>query len=87
VGSPTPGAVGSLTLDREARAPAAADGSIPADQLARLGVAPGAHLRVVQTGPAGSVDTLAGSLSDFPDLTWEDFERASDLARHDLPST
>ncbi len=25
----------------------AADGSIPADQLARLGVAPGAHLRVV----------------------------------------
>ena len=28
--------------------------------------------------------TLAGSLSGFPDLTWEDFERASELAQHDL---
>jgi hypothetical protein len=64
----------------------AADGSIPADQLARLGVAPGAHLRVVQTALAGSVHTLAGSLSGFPDLTWEDFERASELAQHDLSS-
>jgi len=65
----------------------AADGSIPADQLARLGVAPGAHLRVVQTAPAETAHTLAGSLSDFPDLTWEDFERASELAQHDLSST
>lgn len=62
----------------------AADGSIPADQLARLGVAPGAHLRVVQAAPAGSAPTLAGSLPGFPDLTWEDFERASELAQHDL---
>jgi hypothetical protein len=62
----------------------APDGSIPADQLARLGVAPGAHLRVVQTGQAG---TLAGSLQDFPDLAWEDFERASGLAARDLAST
>jgi hypothetical protein len=65
----------------------AADGSIPADQLARLGVAPGAHLRVVHTAPAGSAHNLAGSLSGFPDLTWEDFERASELAQHDLSST
>ncbi len=64
----------------------ASDGSIPADQLARLGVAPGSHLRVVETTPVVSVDALAGSLSDFPDLTWEDFERASELAQHDLPS-
>jgi hypothetical protein len=64
----------------------AADGSIPADQLARLGVPPGAHLRVVQADPAEQVSTLAGSLSDFPDLTWEDFERASTLARRDLIS-
>ncbi|MGH2852980.1 MAG: hypothetical protein ACRDLF_02150 [Solirubrobacteraceae bacterium] len=62
----------------------AADGSIPADQLVRLGVAPGTHLRVVQTGPAGPARALAGSLPDFPDLSWEDFERASKLARHDL---
>jgi hypothetical protein len=64
----------------------AADGSIPADQLARLGVAPGAHLRVVHTAPAGSAHNLAGSLSGFPDLTWEDFERVSELAQHDLSS-
>ncbi|MGD1058815.1 MAG: hypothetical protein ABR992_15530 [Solirubrobacteraceae bacterium] len=64
----------------------APDGSIPADQLARLGVAPGAHLRVVQTAPDESASALAGSLSGFPDLTWEDFERASELARHDLPA-
>jgi hypothetical protein len=64
----------------------AADGSIPADQLARLGVAPGAHLRVVQTAPAGLSHILAGSLSGFPDLAWEDFERASELAQHDLSS-
>jgi len=62
----------------------AADGSIPADQLARLGVAPGAHLRVVPAAPAGSAPTLAGALSAFPDLTWEDFARASELAQHDL---
>lgn len=58
----------------------APDGSIPADQLARLGVAPGAHLRVVQT-------SLAGSLPDFPDLTWEEFEHASALAKRDLTAT
>ncbi len=62
----------------------APDGSIPADQLARLGVAPGAHLRVVQTSQAG---TLAGSLADFPDLTWEEFEHASALAKRDLTAT
>ncbi len=39
----------------------AADGSIPADRLARLGVAPGAHLRVVPAGPPGSINTLARS--------------------------
>jgi hypothetical protein len=62
----------------------ALDGSIPAEQLASLGVPPGAHLRVVRTDQAGA---LAGSLSGFPDLTWEDFERASGLARRDLAAT
>lgn len=61
----------------------AEDGSIPADQLAALGVRPGAHLRVVQAAPTSSARVLAGSLSAFPDLTWEDFERASELARRD----
>jgi hypothetical protein len=64
----------------------AADGSIPADQLKRLGVPPGAHLRVVETLAARSGGSFAGSLPDFPDLTWEDFERGSELARRDLSS-
>ena len=61
----------------------AADGSIPAEQLKRLGVAPGAHLRVLQTPAGGSAGSFAGSLSDFPDLSWEDFQRGSELARRD----
>jgi hypothetical protein len=32
----------------------AADGSIPAEQIARLGLGPGAHLRVVAETPAAS---------------------------------
>jgi hypothetical protein len=34
----------------------AADGSIPADQLRRLGVRPGAHLRVLDADVTGSDD-------------------------------
>jgi len=62
----------------------APDGSIPAGQLARLGVAPGARLRVVQTSQPR---TLAGSLPELPDLAWEEFEEASALATHDLTAT
>jgi hypothetical protein len=29
-------------------------------------------------------DSLEGALADLPELTWEDFERASELARRDL---
>ncbi len=29
-------------------------------------------------------DQVAGALPDFPDLEWDDFERASELARQDL---
>ena len=63
----------------------AEDGSIPADQLARLGLGPGAHLRVLDaSGPAQETSELAGSLPDLPDLDWEAFQAASDLARRDL---
>lgn len=63
----------------------AADGSIPADQLASLGLRPGAHLRVVaKDEPSLEPAGLAGSLPDLPDLGWDVFERASDLARRDL---
>lgn len=61
------------------------DGSIPAEQLTRLGLRPGAHLRVVETtAEEGDSVELEGSLPDFPELTWEDFERGSELARRDL---
>ena len=59
------------------------DGSIPAEQLVRLGLRPGAHLRVVEA-VAGKPGKLEGSLPDLPDLNWEDFERASELAQRDL---
>jgi len=59
----------------------AADGTIPAEQLARIGATPGAHLRVGETTPAASI---AGSLPDFPDLTWKDFERGSELASREV---
>jgi hypothetical protein len=64
----------------------APDGSIPAAQLKRLGVRPGAHLRVVETPATRSGGSFAGSLPDFPDVSWEDFERASQLAREDVGS-
>jgi len=64
------------------------DGSIPADQIARLGLRPGAHLRVIESGPVASEpSSLAGSLPDFPDLDWAAFERGSTLARSDLSAT
>jgi hypothetical protein len=62
----------------------AADGSIPAEQLARLGVGPGAHLRVVETPATESTGSIAGSLSHLADVSWEDFQRASELAQQDL---
>jgi hypothetical protein len=64
------------------------DGSIPADQIARLGLRPGAHLQVIESGPtATEPSSLAGSFPDFPDLDWEAFERGSTLERSDLSAT
>jgi hypothetical protein len=60
------------------------DGSIPASQLAVLGLRPGTHLRVVESPPFGAPSSIAGSLPDFPDIAWEDFEKASALAIQDL---
>jgi hypothetical protein len=37
-----------------------------------------------EAGPVGSGGSIAGSLPDLPDLTWEDFERASALACFDV---
>ncbi|MGH9139438.1 MAG: hypothetical protein ACRD0G_20705 [Acidimicrobiales bacterium] len=59
------------------------DGSIPAEQLARLGLRPGAHLRVVEA-VAGERGEGRGVNLQAPDLDWEDFERGSELAQRDL---
>jgi hypothetical protein len=59
------------------------DGSIPADQIASLGLRPGARFRVVREPKEVSAQTIAGSLPDWPDLTWEQFEKGSQLAQAD----
>ena len=47
----------------------AEDGSNPADELARLGLGPGSHLRVVEAGAASRESRdLEGALLDLPDL-------------------
>jgi hypothetical protein len=61
--------------------------SVPADQLRKLGLLPGAHLRVVEAVVAPSGGRLAGSLPELPDLAWEDFERGSELARRDAEAS
>ena len=78
----------SATDPTEKELVVADDGSIPADQIASLGLRPGAHLRVVETSqPADEATGLGGSLRSLPDLDWDAFERASELARRDLPTS
>lgn len=77
--------VGSVNPTAEKELVVAEDGSIPAEQLARLGLRPGAYLRVVEAGASSREPAeLEGSLPDLPDLDWEDFERGSELAQGDL---
>jgi hypothetical protein len=79
------GSVSALEPAGEKELVVAEDGSIPADQLASLGLRPGAHLRVVAADDLSVASSgLAGSLPDLPDIDWDDFERASELARQDL---
>jgi len=75
--------VGSSGSAEEFELVVADDGSIPAEQLRRLGLHPGAHLRVVEETATAVSTALGGSLPEFPDLSWEDFEAGSELARHD----
>ena len=62
----------------------AVGGSIPADQVVRLGLRPGARLRVATAASDHEPPPVVGSLPEFPDLCWEDFEKGSNLAQHDL---
>ncbi len=63
------------------------DGSIPAEQLRGLRLRPGAHLRVVEAALSQPLRTLAGSLPNLPDLSWEDFEQASAAARRNAATS
>ncbi len=78
------GLVSALDPASEKELVVADDGSIPADQLAHLGLRPGAHLRVVTMDQPAAASGLAGSLPGLPDIDWDDFERASKLAQQDL---
>lgn len=60
------------------------DGSIPAEQVAALGVRPGTHLRVIPEPSDPVQGGIGGRLTSWPELTWEDFEQASELAQADL---
>ncbi len=58
------------------------DGSIPTEQISRLGLHLAAHLRVMaQTSTP--TRSIAGRLTNWPDLAWEDFGRAIPLAQTD----
>lgn len=82
------GCVSAVDPTAEKELVVAEDGSIPAEQLASLGLRPGAHLRVVETDqPSVATSGLAGSLPDLPDLDWADFERGSELARQDVTAS
>lgn len=75
----------SLASDQESQELiVAADGSIPAEQVSRLGVPPGTHLRVVAEQPPEAESSIAGRLTGRPEMSWEDFERASRIAQADL---
>ncbi len=84
---PYAGGVSALGDDNPRELVVAGDGSIPADQLRKLGLLPGAHLRVVEAAVVPSGGRLAGSLPEFADLAWEDFERGSELARRDAEAS
>jgi len=65
----------------------AADGSIPATELAKLGVRPGQHLRIVVDASLPKALALRGSLAEYPEPSWEDFEYAGTRAREDFGLT
>lgn len=74
------------TPDTSADVVVGADGTvvIPAGDLARLHAGPGVTVRVDMRIVAPPRRRLRGSMRDLPALTWDDFERGSELARLDL---
>ncbi|WP_139177053.1 hypothetical protein [Geodermatophilus siccatus] len=64
-----------------------ADGGIAPEELARHGVRPGAHLRIVAENERPPIRPAYGALrGQLADVSWEDFEAASRLAVADVES-
>jgi hypothetical protein len=64
-----------------------ADGGIAPEELARHGVRPGAHLRIVAQTERPPIRPAYGALrGQLPEVSWEDFEAASRLAVEDVES-
>jgi hypothetical protein len=64
-----------------------ADGGIAPEDLARHGIRPGAHLRVVPEVERPQIRSTYGLLrGQIPEVSWEDFEEASRLAIQDVES-
>jgi hypothetical protein len=67
-----------------------ADDAVLLAELHRHGVRPGqrVHMRVVHEQPGAIAEQdFRRSLAGFPEPTWEDFERASAVARRDFGVT
>ena len=62
-----------------------ADGGIAPEELARHGVRPGAHLRIVAEVERPPIRPAYGALRGS-EVSWEDFEAASRLAIEDVDS-
>ena len=79
-------AIVNPTPDASADVVVGDDGSavIPADDLARLHARPGTTVHVEMHVVSPPRRQLRGSMRDLPALTWEDFERGSELAQSDL---
>jgi hypothetical protein len=64
-----------------------ADGGIAPEELARHGIRPGAHLRIVAEVERLAIRPAYGALrGQLPEVSWEDFEAASRLAIEDVDS-
>lgn len=67
-----------MSTDADFEVVVGADGGIAAEELARHGVRPGAHLRVLAEVEAREIRSAYGLLQgQLGEVSWEDFEAAS----------
>lgn len=77
----------AMSSDADFEVVVGADGGIAPEELARHGVRPGAHLRIVAQTERPTIRPAYGALrGQLPEVSWEDFEAASRLAVEDVES-